>query len=353
MLEVQKWLIEHNNLDLLNKQLGIKSNLHEDGRVILNYDQIESPKKSRIVRECRGLVLNSKDWSLVARSFYRFFNWEEAPDEHDLFDWNNCIAQHKEDGSLIIVYYWNDNWHVNTRGSFGNGNINDSSVTWRELFNMAYPNINSLDKRFTYVFELCSRYNKVVRDYPKPTIYILSMFDGEREIGIDRIEGESIARNIAMPKIKKFSNIKEVELYVKELSKNDSTFEGIVLRDKHGHRFKLKSAEYVALHRLSNNGNIASDKNLIPFILKNEVDEILSYFPELTQRVYYLSEKIEGMLDEMDKMWFVHGDEPSQKKFAMLVKDKPYSGFLFEARKTGQSPEEIFRNSPERVLKIL
>ena len=50
MMEVQKFLRNGGTLDTLNEQFGIKNVKHEDGRVILNYCQINSPKAHPIVR---------------------------------------------------------------------------------------------------------------------------------------------------------------------------------------------------------------------------------------------------------------------------------------------------------------
>jgi len=81
-MKVQDWLRNNDgNLELLEEQLGIKATCHEDGRAILNYSQIDSPKQHPIVLECRGLVLDmNNNWELVARSFSRFFNRGEIVD---------------------------------------------------------------------------------------------------------------------------------------------------------------------------------------------------------------------------------------------------------------------------------
>ena len=71
-------------LETLHETYGIRHNVHEDGRVILNYSQIDSydVRFEPIVRECRGLVLDSNNnWALVARAFSRFFNLGEEPEE--------------------------------------------------------------------------------------------------------------------------------------------------------------------------------------------------------------------------------------------------------------------------------
>lgn len=78
MLNVQQYL-QTKSLEDLKTELGIKVAEHATlPLVILNYDQIESPSKTHpIILECRALVLNKNDWSIVARSFSRFFNFGE------------------------------------------------------------------------------------------------------------------------------------------------------------------------------------------------------------------------------------------------------------------------------------
>lgn len=342
--------LKQNGLDSLQKKFAIKANFHEDGRVILNYDQIESykHKTNPIVRECRGLVLDSSDWSLVARSFERFFNLGEDRPSQDKFIWDDCIATHKEDGSLLIVYY-RDGWHINTRGSYGDGECNYSGMTWRELAKLAGLDTSNLDKHYTYVFELCSRYNKVVRDYPFPTLYLLTMFDGEIELTHDAVH----SFGYKAPTSTSFEDVFHVQSELAKFAENDPTFEGFVLRDVNNRRLKAKSEKYVALHRTVNNGAIAHPKNLVQFVLDGETDEIIAYFPELEEIVLDVKEKIGKIESELDDIWFVHKDERNRKKFAMAVKHHPFSCCLFQARDKGINPIDILRENKDLIVKKL
>jgi tRNA splicing ligase len=148
MLEVQKYL-NNKTLDDLNNEFAIKTTFHPNlPLVILNYDQIESkPKNHPIVRECRGLVLNSTDWSVAARSFPRFFNWGEVAEEMKDFDFSDFLVQSKEDGSLCLIYNFNGEWLANTRGSFATDLMQHQSFTWQEGFCMAMgvKNLKELD----------------------------------------------------------------------------------------------------------------------------------------------------------------------------------------------------------------
>lgn len=64
---------------------------------------------------CRGLILD-ENYKIVARPFTKFFNYGEVANEvipslpFEVYD--------KMDGSLGILYWWNDRPYIATRGSF-------------------------------------------------------------------------------------------------------------------------------------------------------------------------------------------------------------------------------------------
>ena len=115
-MEVIKFLKANgNNFQKLTDVYGIKvKDYPEQKLVVLNYDQINSPKMEPIVQECRGIIL---DYALnvVCRPFDRFFNYGEA--ETDKMDLTEYTYFPKLDGSLIKVYYWNNSWRIATRGT--------------------------------------------------------------------------------------------------------------------------------------------------------------------------------------------------------------------------------------------
>ena len=150
-LHVQAFLRKGSTLQDLKNDLGIKYVENDDGRVILNYCQIKSPKTHPIIIECRGLTLDSNNnWNVVGRAFDRFFNYGEHTDLTLLFDWSNFECSVKEDGSLITLYYING-WKINTRGSFANSKCNFSNNSWRDLvFEQLPHDIDHLNNEFTH-----------------------------------------------------------------------------------------------------------------------------------------------------------------------------------------------------------
>lgn len=366
MLEIQKYLLSGKTTLNLNEELGINAAIHPHlPLVILNYDQIDSPKTHPIVREARGLVLNSQDWSVVARSFPRFFNWGEVQDEMGLFDFSDFIVQSKEDGSLVIIYYYDGSWHANTKGSFAIDNMQFQEFTWRDAFCQGLK-INSLndldsklDRNISYVCEFVSPWNKVVRRYDNPHLYLLTAFQGLNEIHHQQVDSMTSGL-FSRPQKYNFSSVEEIQQFLRDQASNDPTFEGVVICDHQGRRWKIKSATYLGLHRLRGEGdNMYNPKHLLPFVIANESDELLTYFPEVTEAYLKLKEKVENYYNSLLELWLEHHNIESQKDFALKVKDHRFSSILFQVRKehgSNQTEKEVrkkFLESESLILKNL
>lgn len=377
MLEVQKYLMGGKSLSDLNQELGIISKLHDNlPLAILNYDQIESPKTHPVVRECRGLVLNTTDWSLVARSFSRFFNWGEVADEMKDFDFSDFIVQSKEDGSLVVLYWSDDaeSWMANTRGSFATDNMQGLNFTWREGFWKALG-VNSeeellgwLNPEYTYICEFCSPWNKVVRRYEKPCMYLLTVFHGTKELSWAEVDAHceglmqiADVQGFKRPHRYEFKAIEEVQAFLQTQAEKDPTFEGVVICDHLGHRWKIKSATYLGLHKMRGEGdNLFHPKHLLPFILAGEEAELLTYFPECRETYEELKVKVNEAFAELQDIWAKHWMIDDQKEFALSIKDKtPFTSLLFNVRKRHGKDQKLehlkteWRTADSLILKKL
>ena len=372
MLQVQEYL-NTKSLDDLSEELGIKVVRHNTlPLVILNYNQIDSPKTHPIVRECRGLTLDKRDWSIVAKSMDRFFNWGEVVEEMPDFDFSDFIIQSKEDGSLILIYHYDGEWRVNTRGSFAQDNMQFQEFTWTHgiLKALHCEKMSDLyqyfDTRLTYIGEFCSSWNKIVRTYKEPVVYLLTAFEGERELSWDELDERALANDRAgsimdTPTRIEFSNIDEIQNFIKQEEENDPTFEGVVIRDRAGRRWKIKSATYLGLHRLRGEGdNIWNPKHLIPFILAGEEDELFTYFEEIRPTFYEYKCRVLEAYTDLVELWGDHWTIEDQKEFALAIKDEtPFAGILFNLRKKygehqrSKHLKEEWRNSADAIFKNL
>jgi hypothetical protein len=365
MLAVQQFL-QSKTFDDLTSELGITVKKHDTlPLAIVNYDQIESPKTHPVVRECRGLVLHTDTKAVVAKSFSRFFNWGEVQEEMGTFDFSDFIVTSKEDGSLCVIYYFDGKWYANTRGSFGLDNMQHQSFTWQEGFCKALgvsdlQEVDAfLDRSVTYICEFCSPWNKIVRRYEKPVMYLLTAFIGEQEVHWDKID-KWAGTIFKMPERYEFHSIEEIQAFLSAQAAADPTFEGVVIRDKHGNRWKIKSATYLGLHKLRGEGdNVYNPKNLLPFIMSGEEDELLTYFNEVRCTYFELKSNVQKAYISLLETWVEHRHIEDQKEFALAVKDHPFAAVLFSLRKkhgvsqTTKLLKEEWKSASALILKKL
>lgn len=364
MLKVQEFILENGNDYNAVSQLGIKV-VESEHHIILNYDQIDAPKTHPVVQECRGLVLDKHTLGIAAKPFSRFFNLGEMDEITKNFVWDKPFhCYEKMDGSLSIVWfdYYANEWKFNTRGSFGNSEL-AFEKSWSEYMKscITEDQLNQMDTCHTYVFEFCSPYNKVVRDYSTPKMVLLGVFYGKTEFIPIAVDVYAEVIGFERPRKFTFNSLDEVKEFIAKQEETDPTFEGVVVQDCNGLRLKIKSSTYVSLHQLKGNGNLFLLKNLIPFILAGETDEVISYFPEAKESVEKCQKDIEKLFEELTVVWEKCKNIENQKDFALCItKDNytPFASILFRMKvdKVINDFSELkkrFRDSKDLIIKVM
>ena len=350
MLAVQEYLNNpENNLEKLSDEYGIKLTYHDTlPLVILNYSQIDSPKTHPISMECRSLVLELHTWKIVSKSFNRFFNYGEALEITDTFNWSNFSSTTKEDGSLISLFNYNGEWMIITKSSFADSHCGFSNKTWKELFFESFHiPLNSLWEDCTYVFEYCSLHNKIVKIYQEPKVFLLAIINKQTF-------AEYNGFNQFRPTEFQFKSLKEVEHYIRKLEIDDPTNEGLVLKDDTGLRLKIKNRKYLSLHKMrGENDNLFNPKNLLPWVIQNEGDEILQYFPEVADKYFEMKEILDFEYDQLVRIWNVSKHIRDRKEFALSIKDYHFRGILFQMLNGKNELRDLWINSEKNIYKNL
>ncbi len=287
--------------------------------------------------------------------------------------------------SLSVIYYHDNSWHINTRGSFALDFMQFQTFTWREamLKAMNLSSINELDQhlnnKLTYICEFVGPYNKVVRRYDQLKMYLLSAFEGHRELNYVELDGHypDVKHLFHRPEVYEFRSIEEIQDFLKvcagtwEIGEEegvcvpiqegkDPTFEGVVIRDRNNNRYKVKSSRYLSLHRMAGNGNLFNPKYLLPWVLSGEKDELLTYFNEVEEKYLEVEKSVKESYDQLVSVWKDNWQIESQKDFALaIVKKTPFSSILFQLRKehgtkqTEQLLKKKWLDSEDQILKTL
>lgn len=304
-----------------------------------DYDQIKSKRFAPEVDFFRGMIIDSVSNNILCMPYTRSYNVQEdlASFKKD-FKKATYTLEDKVDGSLIKVYRNSDNkWTIATRGTSEATNeiwtddllVEGTKTTYQELFlktaGITYddlvvwcdhkqdilmakdPNLMG----FTFLFELCTKLNKVVLDYDKDCIFFhgISVLDLQT-YSIDVFKATALAYLIKdanpfyrMVKVlaniqgSTYDSVEEILTRIDEIlaSYGDGKLvEGCIIHkfiprpeEDNGeiHQFKdeyfkYKTNQYVVAHKLRGNSGSLNLGDAIEMYLTNEQHEFLSYFPE-------------------------------------------------------------------------
>lgn len=304
---------------------------------LFKYDQIESPMGSPLVQECRGLILNSqKDWEIVAYPFNKFFNYGEGHAAE--IDWSTARVQEKVDGSLMILYWYNDQWNVASSGNpDAAGEVNGFGFTFNELFWKTWLNQgftidgDRLNPHMTYMFELTTPYNKVVVPHKECKLTLLGVRvinQGDADWG-DTLK-EHPVRNWEdfFPVVKEFP-LTSMDDVLKSFDHIDGMHqEGYVVVDANFNRVKVKHPQYVALHHLRDSLG-GGPKSIVRILMANEGSEFLTYFPEFKDMYEDIKARFHKWIDGLDEQYDIIFDDCNGNRGRVNRKD-----FALQATKT-------------------
>ena len=182
---------------------------------------------------CRGLVTNAEG-SIVGRSFNKFHNVEA--NLHKPTD--DFVVFEKLDGSLIMLFHYDGEWQVASRGSFSS----PQASTARQM--LQQYDISHLDTALTHVFEIIYSNNRIVVDYgSRHELVFLAAFDphGAEHMPHDEV----IAAGFRI--VRRFDGLTDYRS-IKHLDWPNA--EGFVVRFGNGERVKVKFDTYCKLHKM-------------------------------------------------------------------------------------------------------
>jgi RNA ligase len=266
-----------------------------------------------VTLQCRGLIMDDAG-EIVARGFNKFFNYEESASSGKIpIKGDYVYVQEKMDGSLGILFYYADEWHMATRGSFHS----DQAVEGLKILKEKYNNLLAFERSVSYLCEIIYPKNRIVVDYgSKPRIVFLSVISRGVELHWTTACSFFSASGIRKSDIVKTEQHFKFspELYESLKAKNIRNAEGFVLRfQPDSFRMKIKFEEYVRLHRLLTN---FSNVDIWEHLSRGEeLDQFLEMVPDEFDRWVKAWEKA---LKFSHVMWMKH----SQNYLDQLAKEE-------------------------------
>eukprot|EP01126_Amoeba_proteus_P060282 TRINITY_DN7955_c0_g1_i1.p1 TRINITY_DN7955_c0_g1~~TRINITY_DN7955_c0_g1_i1.p1 ORF type:complete len:562 (+),score=121.23 TRINITY_DN7955_c0_g1_i1:71-1756(+) len=295
---------------LLSSKYAVDVSKHEKYNNLLHfsYSQVSSDLNLKMIKQCRGIILDSKnDWRVVAYPYNKFFNFGEAC--ADEIDWSTAVVSEKIDGSIAVLYWYGDEWHVSTSSTAdGHGlskastcDRDDEKLTIFELFWQIWKKLNyrlPQDKDCTYMFEILSPRHPIIVVPQKETLYLHGVRDNISGTEIDPGMVACFHGWECVPFFA-FSKLEEVLDVARQLV--PTQHEGFVVRDANWRRVKVKTPQYVALSQLSLTVHEdLNSKHMLEIVRTNEGDEFLAHFPKYSELFTHVNGAFNSFMNDVD-----------------------------------------------------
>lgn len=303
-LAIVRYIKEHGLSKAIN-DFKLKSTIY-DKKILLKYDQLESPMGFEEVQDCRGLILEKDTWKVLSLGLRKFFNYGEG--HAAKIDLNSSRCLFKKDGTFTQLYFdWNKNeWCVGTTGTAeAEGEVNNMlGTTFSDLFwGVVEFDLSELDKNLVYVFELCTPENIVVTPHITYSITLLMIRD---RVTLEEIPYELLGNYSKSLGVELIESINMVATSLEDIKNSFNgvpfSFEGYVIIDKNFNRVKIKNPAYLAAHMLKGKSGF---HHILDIIKTGETGEFISTFPNRHDEIIKLETAYNQIINRLNNIWVV------------------------------------------------
>ena len=293
----------------------------------------------------RGLVTDLEG-HIVARPFGKFFNLDEHVGLYGSLPDEPFEVYEKMDGSLGILFHYEGQLQIVTRGSFHS----EQALIAQRIFKEKYQHV-ALSPNQTYLVEIIYPSNRIVVNYGEMTDLVLLAV-------LETKTGDEIPlEDIGLPLVKRYHGIRD--LAALRQSQPDNR-EGYVIRFESGLRVKLKFDEYVRLHRIITGINTRviweelKNGNSLEALLEDVPDEFYQWVKKEVKALHDAYAKIETQVQSE----FKHFDDRKSAAayfrahtqypaiMFKLLDQKPYSEIIWKLiRPVSEKPFSEEENS--------
>lgn len=208
--------------------------------------------------KARGLFINKVTGDIVARSYNKFFQYDETQETKDYVD-NNLVyplyISKKFNGFLGILSVYNNEFFIATKSTNDgeycdyfknilNNTIFNNEQETKELFNILKENNCSA------VFEVMDMENDQHIVYENNPLALLDFIPNSLDLnGIDKdvelsetLKNKINLKSIVIAKNKKINSKEELDKFLQDMEENE--LEGAVITDSNGFMWKFKTNFY-------------------------------------------------------------------------------------------------------------
>ena len=307
----------NSNIDKCARELfdkyGIKLRYNQD-LLILRYYRW-SPnfcETEPLLNCCRGTILERSSLEPICYTFQKRLTYDNFK---ELVTYSNISIYQYYDGTMINLYYYNNNWCYSTKGILDADQSKwRTDLSFRQLFeNTCQLDYQMMDTNYCYSFVLQHQTNRIISNIKKNRVILVLVRNRKTGELIDLANlSNSLGKNIEPAKRISILTIGRgydyLEDYVNQMNYNQagviiygntdgSDKTGRSFHQKHQLRTRLMSTDYLKAAKLR--GNYQSlEKNLL-LLDYSQTKDYLTYFPEDKEYTQYLRHTINDIVNQL------------------------------------------------------
>jgi len=241
--------------------------------------EVENNRK--LLRDLRGLIFDEHG-KIISRPLHKFFNMNEMVEHHyDNLPWDQGFEViEKLDGSMVRPFLLGGKIRWGTKAGLTHLTPAVEKFVEESLDILQFSQF-CIYNNITPIFEFYSPESKVVIDYgSKPIITLLAVRDNNTG---EYYESEEFGNFQAMwwtINVAKVHDVQNHNVFLKE-RETQKGIEGFVVKFPDGRWVKIKSNDYVLLHKTRE--SIERERFVIAMTLRESIDDMLPLLPEYLQ----------------------------------------------------------------------
>jgi RNA ligase len=271
--------------------------------------------------ECRGHMfrLDGDAVKLVSLPFTKFFNINENPMTMDLDLSSINFAHDKRDGSLIATFKHDDMICLKSKTAIASDQALDATKVMhadQRLFDVITDFVN---QDYTVIMEYTAPDNRIVLPYQNKELKILGVRNNKHG---EYIDYEQLYADIPEYMVDDYtaSINGTVEDFIASIPSMKG-IEGFVIGLPSGQRIKIKTEEYLALHRAKD--SVYSNKRLFEVVLNEASDDLRSMFHDdeyvinrITEMENIVGHAYNGLVNSVEQ-YYSNNKELDRKSYAI------------------------------------
>lgn len=240
---------------------------------------------------CKSIIINKSNMTILGSQFNNIIYNDDAIELIGSLNWSNIKVSECIEGTLLLVYYYNDSWRISTRRCLDAKDsywVKDNS--YEDMFNSCISEdfYEELDKRFCYHFILVHYLNRNIVEVSEGTkmiYHVLTTTSGEKGV----YEVPYIIPGVRVPKTFDFGCLEDAIGYVRVVGEMDKrnkriSSEGLFFKyslDNVPLFLKLQTDIYQEIAKYKPNTNNLQEV-LLEFYKKDKLGMFSPYFGNTT-----------------------------------------------------------------------